>query len=575
MKPFVFVTRPPASTFNVPSPKRPTYKSNELFHSDPIPATVAEPMPPEFPPTSLFVGRDGDGTLIVEAGGRVTNTFGYIGGNSGGMGSATVAGIGSEWNNSFDLYVGRFGDGTLNVDAGGLVTNTNGFIGVNSGSTGTLTVSGAGSHWNNSSDLTVGGSGVGTLNVEAGGLVTNTIGFIGVNSGGTGTVTVTGAGSQWNNSDILLVGTDGIGTLNVEAGGVVNSDDGYIGYFSDSSGTATVTGTGSQWNNSAGLYVCRAGNGTLNVEAGGLVTNTFGIIGNLTGYTGNATVTGTGSQWNNSSVLYVGLFGDATMDVEAEGVVANVGGFIGWNLGSTGTATVTGAGSKWNNTADLYVGGTETTAGGTGTLNILNEGLVSVGGTLKVWDDGIVNLASGTLDVGTLDLTAATATDDFNMTGGFLIADTIIGSIVQDGGTLAPGESPGLTSIDGDYLMNAGSIEFELGGLLRGLEYDVLDVTGMSLLTGTMDINLISGFDPFLGDSFVLIDSVGGYGGTPLFDFNDASLASGLSWNSSTFLTDGRISVVSSVPEPGSLTVLGWAAAGIFVRRHRRTKINS
>ena len=44
-----------------------------------------------------------------------------IGFRSGSVGTVTVTGEGSEWNNSEDLYVGYSGEGTLNIESGGVV----------------------------------------------------------------------------------------------------------------------------------------------------------------------------------------------------------------------------------------------------------------------------------------------------------------------------------------------------------------------------------------------------------------------------------------------------------------------
>lgn len=142
-----------------------------------------------------------------------------------------------------NLTVGETSEGTLNITAGGVVSNTDGRIGHESDSIGTVTVSGEGSGWNNSSSLNVGYSGEGTLNISDGGVVSNTSGTIGDNSDSVGIVTVTGEGSEWNNSGDLTVGRyGGSGTLNISDGGVVSNADGRIGNSSNSVGTVTVTG---------------------------------------------------------------------------------------------------------------------------------------------------------------------------------------------------------------------------------------------------------------------------------------------------------------------------------------------
>ena len=59
--------------------------------------------------------------------------------------------------------------------------------------------------------------------------------------------------------------------------------------------------------------------------------------------------------------------------------------------------------SIWKNSGSLYVGGSSSANGGEGTLNIRGGGLVDVGGTLKLWDQGSVFLNGGQLRVKTLD----------------------------------------------------------------------------------------------------------------------------------------------------------------------------
>ena len=71
---------------------------------------------------SLYVGKQGAGTLNISDGTVVSNTDGYIGYYLGSMGTVTVTGEGSELNNSEDLRVGYLdGEGTLNIMDGGVV----------------------------------------------------------------------------------------------------------------------------------------------------------------------------------------------------------------------------------------------------------------------------------------------------------------------------------------------------------------------------------------------------------------------------------------------------------------------
>ncbi len=493
-----------------------------------------------------------DGNLSVESGSVVSNTFGYIGLETGSMGVATVTGTDSKWNNSSGLFLGGTdsidgGVGTLNlVDSGqvnvgndlftgtvfngsltvsdtgsngnllvrngSMISSTGtGTIAFTSSSTGVAKVTGNGSQWNSLRELRVGRAGHGTLIVEAGGVVSNSSGTIGDRSGSTGVATVTGSGSQWNCGGIggivgnLRVGFLGNGTLNVEAGGVVNNSLGSIGVFAGSTGVATVTGSGSQWNNSSDLWVGDYGHGTLNVEAGGLVTSSKGYISNRSGSTGVATVTGSGSQWNNSDRLYVGYSNHGTLNVEAGGVVNSMLGYIGSEPGTTGVVTVTGSGSQWNNSRSLFVGGDISGAGGTGDLTIQASGLVSVNQWLRILGPGTVNLDGGTISA---PFFFHTEGGMFNFVDGRLHVGEFRGTLSQEGGTLAPDISPGTTTITEDYNLNAGTIESKFGGAGNPIDLVVVAGDANISLVGT-SLELLPIGDMAAG-TYTLLQTTGG-----------------------------------------------------------------
>jgi T5SS/PEP-CTERM-associated repeat protein len=358
--------------------------------------------------------------------------------------------------------------------------------------------------WAVAGSLEVGVSGNGTLNVEAGGTVSNTKGYIGYQAGSTGEATVTGTDSQWTNSGELNVGVVSHGTLNVEAGGTVSNTTGRIGYHADSTGNVTVTGMNSQWNNSDRLVVGRSGNGTLIVEAEGRVSNSLGLIGRYAGSTGVVTISGANSQWNNSGGLHVGWYGDGTLDVKAGSMVFNTSGYIGRYSGSTGMATVTGADSQWNSSNSLTIGGGSSGAGGSGTLNIRDTGLVTVSDTTRLWDEGTIVLDGGTLDTVTLDLTVGT----LNMLDGILRATNVTGTLHNQGATLSPGNSPGHLTITGDYTQGAAAtMEIELAGTAAD-DFDQLTSAGSANLDGTLNLPVPTYTDPSVrgtSDEFVII----------------------------------------------------------------------
>jgi fibronectin-binding autotransporter adhesin len=491
----------------------------------------------------LYVGDYGSGNLNIQAGGVVVHPWGgggFIGHSSSSTGIATVMGTGSTWvNNSGSICVGEFGNGTLNIQAGGKVSCRGGSIGYHSGSTGTVTVTGSGSNWTNTSGLNIGHEGNGSLIVVDGGSVTAT--ELDVGEAGNGSLTVANGGSvtakslycswgdlhgngnisvqggavldsdlifdgthgfsrtftfgtggtlnlNFDGTGVLGVGHKGMGTLRIADGVTVISNGGCIANAPGSTGTATVTGSGSKWTNSSTLYVGNAGNGTLSVLAGGQVGNSGdiyvgnagngamnilnggqvssagGLLGEESGATGTVTVSGTGSMWNCGG-LYVGAYyGSGTLNILGGGLVSCLyGSAIGYSgtARSTGTVTVNGTGSMWNNNAGLTLG-----FNGSGTLNIQaggqvrnsdgyvsdtvgSSGTVTVSGTGSEWiNTGSLHLGSG--GNGTLNIqdggqvnnaNAAFVGGDLSSSGTGTVTVNGLGSNWTDSGALYIGAS--------------------------------------------------------------------------------------------------------------------------------------
>ncbi|HAO25635.1 MAG TPA: autotransporter outer membrane beta-barrel domain-containing protein, partial [Methylophaga sp.] len=120
-------------------------------------------------------------------------------------------------------------------------------------------------------------------------------------------------------------------------------------------------------------------------------------IGENAGSNGTVTVDGAGSNFTNiQSGVTVGNSGNGTLNILNGGTVSNVFGSIGGSTGGEGTVTVDGAGSSWNNTIQiLYLGGS-----GSGTLNIINDGVVNVDSGSRTVLLGRYGSGSGTLNIG-------------------------------------------------------------------------------------------------------------------------------------------------------------------------------
>jgi T5SS/PEP-CTERM-associated repeat protein/autotransporter-associated beta strand protein len=105
--------------------------------------------------------REAGSELTIEAGGQVVNHYGILSDGA----RAMVTGPDSRWNNTK-----LSANGTLLIDAGGHVISTTGYIGEHLYAAGATTVTGPGSVWSNSGALYVGDWGTGLLHIGPNGL---------------------------------------------------------------------------------------------------------------------------------------------------------------------------------------------------------------------------------------------------------------------------------------------------------------------------------------------------------------------------------------------------------------------
>jgi len=204
----------------------------------------------------------------------------------------------------------------------------------------------------------------------------------------------------------------------------------------------------------------------------------------------------------------------------------------------------------------------------------MNGGSLTVNGSLTGGaGTGTFNMTGGIVSVVNLNTDTGNAGVDFIFTGGLLAVDTVTGDLVNEGGILSPDNSPGTILITGNYTQSAlGTLDIQLGGLLAGSEYDVLNINGTANLGGTLDVSwydLGSGlFNASLGDSFDILTA---YSLTGEFDnLTLAVLGNGLRWQLDylfdEFGTTGivRLTIVSAVPVPASVWLFGSGLIGLI-----------
>jgi hypothetical protein len=137
----------------------------------------------------------------------------------------------------------------------------------------------------------------------------------------------------------------------------------------------------------------------------------------------------------------------------------------------------------------------------------ITNGWLKVANTLEIATAGTatLDLSGGRLYVSNLVMGAGSGS--FNFTGGTLSADVVGFDLLNQGGTIAPGNGPGQTHVMGDLTLQSGSIlEMELGGTAPG-QSDKIVVDGDLTLAGTVNIKDLAGFGT---GTYVLIT----YGGS-------------------------------------------------------------
>ena len=98
--------------------------------------------------------------------------------------------------------------------------------------------------------------------------------------------------------------------------------------------------------------------------------------------------------------------------------------------------------------------------------------------------------------------------------GGTLGGDgSVPAAIVQSGGFLSPGDSPGMLTATSVSLATGATFMEQLGGTTAGLQYDqtVIPAGGSVALGGaTLNISFLGGFLPAVGQQFTLINNQSG-----------------------------------------------------------------
>ncbi len=332
-------------------------------------------------------------------------------------------------------------------------------------------------------------------------------------------------------------------------------------------GTQTFSGTNSDFR------------GTVTIEGGVLKLGSVNALGSTAA--ADHTIVKTGGTLD--------LNGQATAEPIrlAGGTLTNTGGSVVYAAALTlDTSSFIDAPTSGELTIDSSITGV-------GGLTKSGAGAVILGAANGYSGDTIVQ--QGTLKLGAggsignsplIDVQAGATFDVADVTGGFQLAtgQTLMGTgdvlgdlTLLDGSIHAPGSSPGIQTVTGDYDLQAGAtLVLELAGLTAGAGYDQVDVDGTVSLGG--DLDLLLGFAPAIDDIFTIIDNDGADAVTDTFaglaEGDEVSaLSDGRSYDFRITYqgNDGNDVVLRAVPEPGTLALLFIAMGlGLGVVRRRR-----
>ncbi|MGH7568263.1 MAG: beta strand repeat-containing protein [Gemmatimonadales bacterium] len=192
------------------------------------------------------------------------------------------------------------------------------------------------------------------------------------------------------------------------------------------------------------------------------------------------------------------------------------------------------------------------------TAQLDNQGTVKVEQAVAINRPAAAHTNSGLIEIAggqtlTLTGTGTTLTNEpaGTIRGSGALNVSAIG-FTNDGG-IVPGTSPGLLQVTGAVPMSGtAALNIELGGLAADTLHDQLAVSGAATLAGTLNVTLIGGFTPSIGNNFTILTagSLSGTFGAP----NLPTLPVGSAWQ----VTYGAADVVLSVVTSSQAPVILW-----------------
>jgi fibronectin-binding autotransporter adhesin len=392
--------------------------------------------------------------------------------------------------------------------------------------------------------------------------------------GGTGTWAVSGDGV------IRLNAASGTRTITTNTtASIANTLSGTQGFTKAGAATLTLSGSNTYTGTttiSAGVLNIQNAN-ALGTTAGGVTVSSSAALEIQGGITVGAealSLVGTGISSGGAlrNISGTNTYGGLVTLTGAARINSDAGSLI---LSNTGTITGSGfdltLGGAGNTTISSIIGT------GSGTLTKEGAGTVTLTGASTYTGNTTVSAGrlavNGSLGSGTVSVAAAA----------WLQGSGTIAGAVNVSGTLSPGNSPGIFTFGSLVLDGTSTTLIEVNGLVRGTDYDGVNITGTSSsLTygGLLSLN----FGSLSPDSvtYDIFDFAGGYLGgyttvtsTGAYIGTWADIGGGqfrLVAGAQTLTFDQATGDIIVVPEPATIAFLGSAVGLIGLRLARRRK---
>ncbi|MBP3958590.1 Ig-like domain repeat protein [Gemmata sp. G18] len=225
-------------------------------------------------------------------------------------------------------------------------------------------------------------------------------------------------------------------------------------------------------------------------------------------YSGTTTVARGTLQLTGSNTLP-----DGTVVALAPGTTLDLNGQ------SDAVASLSGSGTLVLGAGALIIGGDNSSSVFSGTITGTAGGGVGKVGTGTLTLDGPASLGyAGTTIIvgGTVFVNTDLRNAPVEVRPGATLGGTgTVGSVtVTSGGTLSPGLSPALLSINGDLTFYSSTFVVEANGTTLGSGYDSVAVSGIATLNNSATLVFSPTFSPNVGATFTILTATGGVTGT-------------------------------------------------------------